>query len=82
MLAYGVVGDLVDEFLRMSETTSLDLIYNFCKAVIVVFSTVYLREPTFKDTARLLSINEARGFRKLLEVLIACICYIIFPDLQ
>jgi hypothetical protein len=43
---------------------------------------VYLREPTFEDTARLLSINEARGFRKLLEVLIACICYIIFLDLQ
>jgi hypothetical protein len=62
MLAYGVADDLIDEYLGMSETTFLELMYKFCKAVIAVFGTVYLREPTFVDTARLLSINEARGF--------------------
>jgi hypothetical protein len=36
--------------------------YNFCKAVVVEFGTVYLREPTIEDIARLLPINEARGF--------------------
>jgi hypothetical protein len=36
--------------------------YKFCKAVIAVFSTIYLREPTVADTAWLLSINEGRGF--------------------
>jgi hypothetical protein len=34
----------------------------FCKAVVEVFGEVYLREPTVEDTARLLLINEARGF--------------------
>jgi hypothetical protein len=61
MLAYEVAGDLIDEYLRISKTTCLESMYKFCKAVIAVFGTVYLREPTVEDTARLLSINEARG---------------------
>jgi hypothetical protein len=66
MLAYGVVGDLVDEYLRMSETICLESMYKFCKAVIAVFGTIYLREPTIEDTARLSSINEARGFQEII----------------
>jgi hypothetical protein len=62
MLAYGVVGDLIDKYMRMSETTYLDSMYKFCKAVIVLFGTVYLKEPTVEDTARLLLINEEEGF--------------------
>jgi hypothetical protein len=62
MLVYGVASDLIDEYLRMSESTCLDSMYKFCKAVIAVFGTLYLREPTVEDTARLLSINEERGF--------------------
>jgi hypothetical protein len=62
MLEYGVADDLIDEYLRMSESTCLDSMYKFCKAVIAVFGTLYLREPTVEDTARLLSINEERGF--------------------
>jgi hypothetical protein len=62
MLAYGVAGDLIDEYFRMSESTFLESIYKFCKAVIAVFGTAYLREPTVEDTSRLLSINEEIGF--------------------
>jgi hypothetical protein len=62
MLAYGVVGDIIDEYLRMSESTCLESMYKFCKAVIAVSGIVYLREPTVEDTARLLSINEEREF--------------------
>jgi hypothetical protein len=40
--------------------------YKFCKAVIVVFATVYLRVPTVEDTTRLLLINEARGFPEMI----------------
>jgi hypothetical protein len=46
MLAYEVAGDLIDEYLRMSKTTCLESMYKFCKTVIAVFGTVYLREPT------------------------------------
>jgi hypothetical protein len=46
----------------MSESICLESMYKFCREVIAVFGTVYLREPTVEDTARLLSINEERGF--------------------
>jgi hypothetical protein len=40
MRASGVVGDLIDEYLRISETTCLELMYKFCKVVIANFSGV------------------------------------------
>jgi hypothetical protein len=62
MLDYGVVGDFVDEYMRMSESTCIEAIYNFCRAIIAVFDEVYLRELNLEDTQQLLSINEKRGF--------------------
>ncbi|EMS62682.1 Glycerophosphoryl diester phosphodiesterase [Triticum urartu] len=52
MFAYGVPGDLIDEYVRMSESTCLESLYKFCKAVIAVFDLEYLREPITKDTTR------------------------------
>jgi hypothetical protein len=34
MLEYGVDGDLIDEYLQMSETICLDAMYKSCKSVI------------------------------------------------
>jgi hypothetical protein len=68
MLAYGVSGDLIDEYLGMSEITFLGAMYKFCRAVIVVYDEVYLRrEPTTVDTAWLLSVNEARWFPGMVD---------------
>jgi hypothetical protein len=66
MLAYGVARDLVDEYMRMSESTCIEGMYNFYRAIIAVFGEVYLREPNLEDTLRLLSINEKRGFPGML----------------
>jgi hypothetical protein len=66
MLAYGVVGDLIDEYLRMSESTCLESMYKFYNTVIAVFGTVYLREATIEDTARLLLVIEERGFLRMI----------------
>jgi hypothetical protein len=66
MLAYGVAEDLVDEYMRMSESTCIDSMYNFCRAIISVFGEEYLREPNLEDTQRLLYINEKRGFPGML----------------
>jgi hypothetical protein len=63
MLPYGVAGDLLDEYLRMSETTRKAM-YRFRRAVIVVFSDLYLREPTVVGTAQPLQIKDARWFRE------------------
>jgi hypothetical protein len=61
-LAYGVLGDLIDDYMRMSESTCHEAMYQFCEDVIMVFGEYYLREPNMDDTTRLLSINESRGF--------------------
>jgi hypothetical protein len=64
MLVYRVASDLIDEYLRMSETKCLHLMNKFCKVVIIVLSEVYLREPNVDDTSRLMLINKARGFSR------------------
>ena len=61
MLAYGVPGDLIDEYVWMSYTC-LDSMYKFCKAVIAVFGPEYLTSPTVADTTRWLATNASRGF--------------------
>ena len=66
MLAYGLDGDLVDEYMHMSESTCLDSMCRFCKAVVAVFGPEYLREPNVEDIARLLLINKGRGFPGML----------------
>jgi hypothetical protein len=66
MLAYGVAGDLVDEYMCMSESTCIESMYNFCQAITAVFGAEYLRDPNLEDTQRLLSINERRGFPGML----------------
>jgi hypothetical protein len=66
MLAYGVAGDLVDEYMRMSKSTCIEAMYNFCRAIIAVFGEVYLRQQNLEDTRRLLSINDKRGFHGML----------------
>jgi hypothetical protein len=50
MLAYGVVGNLVDEYMRMSESTCLASMYKFCKVVVQVFAHMNLTEPNAADT--------------------------------
>ena len=66
MLAYGVAGDLVDEYIRMSESGCLEAMYRFYRAVIAVYADVYLRQPNAQDAARLFAINKARGFPSML----------------
>ena len=66
MLAYGVPGDLIDEYVRMSESTCLESLYKFCKAGIAVFGPEYWRELTAEDTTRLVAMNAGRAFPRML----------------
>ena len=43
MLAYGIPGNLVGEYVHMSESTCLLSLYKFCKAVVAVFGPKSLR---------------------------------------
>ncbi|KAF8402555.1 hypothetical protein HHK36_010641 [Tetracentron sinense] len=66
MLAYGVTGDYVDEYLRISETTAMESLKLFVEAVVSLYSDQYLRSPTTHDVARLLADGESRGFPGML----------------
>ena len=66
MLAYGVLGDLIDEYVRIGETTTLESLKKFVTAVINVFSKKYLRKPKNEDIAKLLSHGKHRGFLGML----------------
>ena len=66
MLAYGVTGDYVDEYLRISETTTMMSLKLFAQPLVSLYSDTYLRSPTKHDIARLLADSKSRGFPGML----------------
>ncbi|KFK43637.1 hypothetical protein AALP_AA1G152400 [Arabis alpina] len=61
-MAYGLPGDALDEYLRISETTAMQCLEYFVDGIINSFQHVYLRRPTPEDLHRLLEVGESRGF--------------------
>jgi hypothetical protein len=67
ILAYGISADLTDEYLQIGESTAIESLRAFVKAIVEVFGDWYLRAPNKADICRLLSIGEQRGFPGMLE---------------
>ena len=66
MLTYGSPADSTDEYIKIGESTTLECLKRFCRAIVEVFGGHYLRAPNANDVARLLHINERRGFPGML----------------
>ncbi|KAF5449858.1 hypothetical protein F2P56_030260 [Juglans regia] len=66
MLAYGVTADLMDEYVRIGESTKRLSMKKFVKAIVSIFGGEYLRSPTNSDIARLLEVRKNRGFLGML----------------
>ncbi|XP_042958339.1 uncharacterized protein LOC122293939 [Carya illinoinensis] len=66
MLAYGVTADLMDEYVRIGESTARLSMKKFVKAIVSIFGGEYLRSPTSNDIARLLEVGQRRGFPGML----------------
>ena len=66
MLAYGTAADAVDDYVRIGESTSIESLKRFVKAIVEIFAAEYLRRPNAEDVSRLLAENERRGFPRML----------------
>jgi hypothetical protein len=66
MLSYGMAADMTDEYVRIAESTTLDSVRHFVRAVVEVFEDEYLRHPNETDTARLLAMGAKKGFPGML----------------
>jgi len=66
MLAYGIPADAMDEKIRIAESSIIESLKRFVKAIVEVFEDEYLRSPNDNDTARLLALGEERGFPGML----------------
>ncbi|XP_028056446.1 uncharacterized protein LOC114260503 [Camellia sinensis] len=66
MLAYGVAVDFMDEYVRIRESTAIESLKYFVKAVVNIFSNEYLRSPNCNDIAKLLAVGESREFPGML----------------
>ncbi|XP_028096060.1 uncharacterized protein LOC114295974 [Camellia sinensis] len=66
ILSYGVAADVVNDYIRIRESTAIQSLQQFCNSVIEIFGVEYLRSPTPTNIARLLTIGEVRGFPGML----------------
>ncbi|XP_028055091.1 uncharacterized protein LOC114259276 [Camellia sinensis] len=66
MLAYGVAADFMDEYVRIGESTAIESLKYFVKAVVDIFSNEYLRSPNSNEIAKLLAVSESHGFSRML----------------
>ena len=57
MISYGVPADFMDQYIRIGESTVIQSLRRFVKAVVEIFGEEYLRSPNENDTARLLAIG-------------------------
>lgn len=62
MMALGLAADAVDEYVRISESSAMESLKDFCSDFVDEFGHEYLRCPTPADMERILRINAARGF--------------------
>jgi len=56
MLAYGAAGDCNNKYLQISKTMSLKSMDLFCNAIVALYESEYLCEPTPEDLEQLLKI--------------------------
>ncbi|KAK9067688.1 hypothetical protein SSX86_011799 [Deinandra increscens subsp. villosa] len=66
MMAYGVTGDFMDEYIRIGESTAMESVKKFSETLVRIFSDEYLRSPNANDITRLLGVAEERGFPGML----------------
>ncbi|XP_068317219.1 uncharacterized protein [Pyrus communis] len=60
MLANGCSADSTDEYCRLAESTAIENLKRFCKAIEGIYGATYLRNPNRADLKRLLRKAEKK----------------------
>nr|BAD23393.1 hypothetical protein [Oryza sativa Japonica Group]BAD25996.1 hypothetical protein [Oryza sativa Japonica Group] len=58
--AYGIAADALDEYVGLAESTAIENLRRYVKAIVEVFEHEYLRSSNENDTTRLLALGENR----------------------
>jgi len=66
MLAYGILTNCADEYLKIGKGTSMECMKNFTSKVIQVFREEYLRKSTQANVDRLLQVAKVHDFLGML----------------
>ncbi|KAH9781249.1 dde tnp4 domain-containing protein [Citrus sinensis] len=66
MLAYDMLADAIDEYIKIGESTTIESLKRFCRAIVEVFAKQHLRSPNANEVARLLHVGKERGFPGML----------------
>ena len=66
MLAYGLPTNATDEYVKIGQSTAIESMKRFYRAIVEIFVERYLRTPNANDVARLLYIGQQRGFPGML----------------
>ena len=69
MLVLGVCADVMDDYCRTCESTSMECMRIFCVAVRAEFGEYHLRKLMYDDCQQQLPFNEARGFPGMFDSL-------------
>ncbi|KAL9432463.1 hypothetical protein AB3S75_027489 [Citrus x aurantiifolia] len=59
MLAYDMLADAINEYIKIGESTTIESLKRFCCASVEVFAEQYLRSPNANEVARLLHVGIA-----------------------
>ncbi|XP_042437256.1 uncharacterized protein LOC122023252 [Zingiber officinale] len=67
ILAYSVLVDATDEYIKIGESIAIESVEQFCRAVVEVFGGQYLRSPNVHDVAGLLHIGITISARYVIQ---------------
>ena len=67
VIAYGVLADYADEYLRIGEDTTIESVRRFAKVIIRVFGPEYLRAPNEVGLACWVALTVCIGIGKFPE---------------
>ena len=66
MLTYCMPADATKKYIKIGESTTIESLKRFCRAIMKVFAEQYLRSPYANDVARLLYVGKDRSFSGML----------------